>query len=184
MALEELVRGRLDVHSNPRSGGIPRWTEPELTKVELSRFIGETVESMRPMAEAKQIRLEYDASAKMFAQIYPSQMVMALQNVIENGIDATDSGCVSVILRQDGRKAVIEIADTGSGIPEFVLSVLFIPFATYGKPGRLGVGLWAARVALERLGGTIRGCNSASGAQFTLHIPLDGPEGPGTVRIQ
>jgi signal transduction histidine kinase len=181
MALEELVRGYHDVASDSQSGVRHRWCDPGLTQVEFRKFVGEAVDSMRSLAESKEIQLDYEAKAAIFARIFPAQMVVALQNLIENAIEATNTGSVTVTLISTGDHAVVEVRDHGCGIPEYMMGVLFAPFATFGKPGRLGVGLWAARIAVERLGGTIRACNTSSGALFSLVIPLDAAE---AIRVQ
>jgi signal transduction histidine kinase len=66
---------------------------------------------------------------------------------------------------------VIEIKDTGEGIPTSDLERIFIPFFTTKATGH-GVGLALAHRVITQHGGTLRAENSrGGGAVFTLRLP-------------
>ena len=74
-------------------------------------------------------------------------------------------------LRQDGF-AIIEIADTGCGIPPERLDSIFDDFATTKRRG-LGLGLAISKKVVEQLGGTISVTSQVGlGSTFTLRFPL------------
>jgi two-component system sensor kinase FixL len=65
----------------------------------------------------------------------------------------------------------IQVADTGSGIPEEMLSDMFEPFVTT-RPNGLGMGLAIARMIVAAHGGTLVASNNADGgATLTLVLP-------------
>ena len=66
---------------------------------------------------------------------------------------------------------MVEIADTGVGIPPADLQRIFIPFFTT-KPTGHGVGLALAHRVITQHGGTLAAANSSTGgAVFTLRLP-------------
>jgi PAS domain S-box-containing protein len=105
-------------------------------------------------------------------------------NLLRNAIDAmhhSEKRVLTVRTRTDDRHAMIQISDTGCGIPEDVRPNLFRPFfttkpkaseATDGPVGT-GLGLSTSRNILSRYGGEI-GVESepGNGATFTVRIPL------------
>jgi hypothetical protein len=73
-----------------------------------------------------------------------------------------------------GRVAEIVVADSGSGIPEELVSQIFEPFVTTKEPGKgTGLGLAVCARLVEGMGGGIRAANRADvGAEFTVVLPL------------
>ena len=70
------------------------------------------------------------------------------------------------------REAVIEVADTGCGIPSERLATIFEDFATTKRRG-LGLGLAISKKTVEQLGGTIEVTSEIGlGTTFTLRFPL------------
>jgi signal transduction histidine kinase len=77
---------------------------------------------------------------------------------------------IRTIRRND--EAIIEIADSGSGIPPERLSTIFDDFVTTKKQG-LGLGLALSKKLVEQLGGTIAVTSKVGlGSTFTLRFPI------------
>ncbi len=105
----------------------------------------------------------------------------ALMNLIRNAAEAIPEGQLnrSVELRhfinddQTGKRwAVVQIKDSGKGIPAKDLQRIFIPFFTTKATGH-GVGLALAHRVITEHGGTLETANSpAGGALFTVRLPL------------
>jgi len=102
-----------------------------------------------------------------------------LSNLVSNAIKYTDAGSVVLRLRHaatdTGPWAAIDVADTGRGIAENQLSLLFEEFARLGetdKPGA-GLGLAISQRLAELLAGRISvESTPGRGTQFTLWLPI------------
>jgi signal transduction histidine kinase len=105
----------------------------------------------------------------------PGQVDQVLVNLVSNAKDATPpGGRITLRARAEGAVALIEVADTGPGIPDHVMQRLFEPFVTTKPAGKgTGLGLSSVRAVVEHLGGTIEVQSSpAMGTTFTLRLPL------------
>ncbi|MBM2810995.1 MAG: histidine kinase [Chloroflexi bacterium] len=103
-----------------------------------------------------------------------------LSNLVENAAKYTPArGEIRVSARRNGGEILVEVADSGPGIPEAALPRLFDPFfrvtGPQSRPGA-GVGLAVARGLVEAHGGRIWVENRPSGgARFSFILPLQGP---------
>jgi signal transduction histidine kinase len=89
---------------------------------------------------------------------YPGELNQVWTNLIDNAIDAMDgAGMLRLATRAEGEHVVIEVGDTGPGMPPEVAARAFEPFYTtkdVGKGAGLGLDI-AQRIVAERHGGTI-----------------------------
>jgi PAS domain S-box-containing protein len=96
-------------------------------------------------------------------------------NLFLNARDAMPKGgWLTIVTRQDRGAAVVEIADTGSGIPPEQLSRIYDPFFTTKAIGKgTGLGLSITYGIVQEHGGTIS-CEShvGQGTRFSIHLPL------------
>jgi two-component system NtrC family sensor kinase len=97
-------------------------------------------------------------------------------NLVMNALQAMESGG-ALLLRTavvDDLAIEIQIADTGTGIPEDLLETIFEPFFTTGKEGKgTGLGLFVTRAIVERLGGRIAVQSAlGEGTTFAITLPL------------
>ncbi len=139
------------------------------------------VETLRPAADAKQIRLEtlLDPAAGPISGD-PSRLQQVVWNLLSNAIKFTPrDGKVQIILERVNSHIEISVADTGVGIrPEFVQH-LFERFrqadaSTTRKYGGLGLGLSIVKSLVELHGGTVRVKSSGEGlgTTVTVHLPV------------
>jgi len=105
------------------------------------------------------------------------QLTEVLVNLVVNACEATD-GDGSILIREevvDGRDnptVVIEVSDTGPGIPEPLIAKVFDPFFTTKEDGT-GLGLSIARRIVEEHGGRLEVRSiEGSGATFTISLPV------------
>jgi signal transduction histidine kinase len=89
---------------------------------------------------------------------YPGELNQVWTNLIDNAIDAMgEAGTLRLTTRAEGDDVVIEVGDTGPGMPPEVAARAFEPFYTTKEVGKgTGLGLdIARRIVVERHGGTI-----------------------------
>lgn len=98
------------------------------------------------------------------------QMVVALSNIIINAVQAIgeNDGTITIRVIEVDSNALIEIEDTGSGIPKDNISKIFEPLFTTKHEGT-GLGLVSCKNIVERHGGVISVKNNPT--TFTVKIP-------------
>jgi signal transduction histidine kinase len=142
--------------------------------IDVNKAIAELVEAMRTTAENGGINLE---SELVFGQLFIEGDLFALnrvyRNLIINALQATPPrGHVIVRTLRQNDQAVIEVADTGCGIPAERLETIFDDFVTTKRRG-LGLGLAISKKVVEQLGGTIAVTSAVGlGSTFSLRFPL------------
>jgi signal transduction histidine kinase len=106
---------------------------------------------------------------------YPAELNQVWTNLIDNGVAAmAGSGTLTITTAVDGDSALVEIADTGPGIPAENLERIFEPFFTT-KPVGQGTGLgldicW--RIVVTRHHGDLRVRSQPGQTRFTVRLPL------------
>jgi PAS domain S-box-containing protein len=126
-----------------------------------------------------QVRKELAVASPVVQGIeYKLQQVFL--NLFLNARDAMPKGgWLTIATRAEGERAVVEVADTGSGIPEEQLSRIYDPFFSTKDIGKgTGLGLSITYGIVQEHGGTIT-CDSAvgQGTRFTLALPLTSARG-------
>jgi signal transduction histidine kinase len=139
----------------------------------LSEVVGAAVDILTPVAAEHGVTVQTSVDAAIELPLERARMERVFLNLISNAIEAMPSGgkiSISAILNGDG--ILIEVRDTGPGIPETVRAHLFQPFVTSGKNG-LGLGLALSRQTLLDHGGDlwIENNTNGSGARFRLRLP-------------
>ena len=151
----------------------------ELRAVELSSVIEAAVESVRPAAEAKSIRIDllFDYVGALVCD--PVRLQQVMWNLLSNAVKFTPvGGRVTVSLRREDSRFLIGVSDTGEGVSEEVLPYVFDRFRqadgrTTRRHGGLGLGLSIVRHLVELHGGTV-GAQSPGvgrGTTFTVELP-------------
>jgi signal transduction histidine kinase len=127
-----------------------------------------------------EIRRDYDRTLPPLT-IYGSELNQVWTNLLDNAIDAVgQTGTITLRTVRDGECILVDIADTGSGIPAEARSHVFEPFFTTKDVGRgTGLGLdTARRIVEERHGGSLTFDTGAEGTTFHVWIPLSPPAAP------
>jgi signal transduction histidine kinase/DNA-binding response OmpR family regulator len=155
--------------------------------LDLAVVVREAVETARPSAETKGIRLQctLDASASRITGD-PSRLQQILWNLLSNAVKFTPKdGQVEVKLARVDSHLEVSISDTGIGVkPEF-LPYVFDRFrqadaSTTRQHGGLGLGLSIVKQLVEIHGGTItvESAGEGRGATFVMALPLSAVEPP------
>ncbi|MPY68021.1 PAS domain-containing protein [Deinococcus sp. SDU3-2] len=149
----------------------PTQTRP----VDVNQVLDNVATLMGHEAERDGIRLTVCPDPRpLIVQGDPVHLEQVLLNLVRNAADAvraTPGAEVRLSARQQGAGALVEVRDTGPGLPDTVRDRLFTPFVTT-KPGGLGLGLSLSHTLVQGMGGDLRGENVSGGAVFTLTLPL------------
>jgi len=113
---------------------------------------------------------------------YPAELNQVWTNLIDNAVDAMGGrGTLTVRTRAVGDdRLVVEIGDTGPGVPDEIRTRVFEPFFTTKEIGRgTGLGLDIAwRIIVGRHHGEIHLESAPGDTRFQVVLPLRGAEGP------
>ncbi|MBJ7521086.1 MAG: HAMP domain-containing histidine kinase [Solirubrobacteraceae bacterium] len=134
-----------------------RWS---MQQVALAELVRDTVEAMRPEADAADVRVRAVIEAgDPLAEGDPARLQRVLFNLIQNAIRHTPAdGTVTVRATLVGDAVEIEVADDGSGIPAPQRELVFEPFHRADPSrtdGGAGLGLAISRAIVEAHGGRI-----------------------------
>jgi heavy metal sensor kinase len=139
------------------SGSVPLG----LVETDLVRLVERAAEDMRPLAEEKEQRLTLALEGPAVVRADEATVRLALVNLLDNAIKYTPrSGTISVALKMRGDDYLIEVTDTGPGIPDEHRDRIFDRFYRVEKDrasqtGGAGLGLSIAKWAVEANGGRI-----------------------------
>jgi signal transduction histidine kinase len=109
----------------------------------------------------------------------PDQLFRVILNLARNGLQALEGRApndpsrdqLRVTGQREGAVVVIEVSDTGPGVPERARSHLFEAFRSSTRPGGSGLGLAIAAELVRAHGGEIRLVDGTIGATFRIIIP-------------
>jgi signal transduction histidine kinase len=157
--------------------------KPEWTNIQDS--INQAMEMNKPLPEAqnKQQAVLLPPEGIML-RADPMRLVQILFNLINNALKYTPpGGVVALSARRDGDYVVVEVRDTGNGIPEDVLPRIFDLFYQADKSldrskGGLGLGLTLVKKLTDLHGGTVEAHSGGrnQGSVFTLRLPVGSPD--------
>ena len=144
-------------------------------------LIGETVASLRPMAERAGVALVSTAPEDLpLADLDPVRVREVLANLISNAIRHTPAGgSVTVDGRVEASSIRIDVRDTGEGIDPAFLPRVFDRFAKGHSSHGSGLGLAIAKDLVAAHGGTIAvESHRGAGSVFSVTLPVEaGPAG-------
>jgi len=156
-----------------------RETVPERGLVSLNQIAMRATELQRFSLAAERIRVELDLDPALpFLHGDAGQMQQVLLNLLGNARQAMEGqgqgGVIRLRTRRaSGRRVLLEVEDTGPGIPQAIQGRIFDPFFTT-KPAGVGTGLGLSIVqaVVREHGGQVRVRNAPQGgALFQMEIP-------------
>ena len=173
--LEVLARDLLDL-SRVERGTL------DVEPVDLVGLAKEVADGYTDLAEERRVRLHTELQPQLSLRGDRAQLGLLVSNLLDNALRHTPAkGTVRVRLEATEGRAVIQVADTGEGIPAGELSRVFERFYRVDKArarqtGGTGLGLAIVRHVAEAHGGTVRvDSELGRGSSFTVSLPLAGP---------
>ena len=150
----------------------------ERKQIDLSNVVDDTLIFLESRCRNNDVRLTVEVEKGLLLSGREIQLSQALLNLLNNAYDAALSTSartkrVSLIAKKLGRKAVIEVSDSGDGIPEHCRENLFEPFRTSKEVGKgTGLGLSITKGIIEGHGGTLIVSHYANPTTFEIRLPL------------
>ena len=171
--LMEMISQLLDL----REAGDREAGQLELEMTDLAPWMSLCLEPFRPVALQKGIDLSLDVSASMpKVPVDRKKLTSIMENLLSNALKYTEKGAVDVAVRPEGRRYLIEVSDTGIGIPAQEQKRLFsdsFRASNVGDASGTGIGLMITRELVRSLGGRISfRSGEGSGTRFRLSFPL------------
>jgi two-component system, OmpR family, phosphate regulon sensor histidine kinase PhoR len=173
--LDALARDLLDL-SRVERGTL------DVEPVDLVGLVKEVVGSYADLAEERRVKLVSELRPGVAVRGDRAQLGLLLSNLVDNALRYTPGrGSVCVRLDAAESRAVLQVADTGEGIPAAELPRVFERFYRVDKArarqtGGTGLGLAIVRHVAEAHGGTVRADSElARGTTFTVTLPVSGP---------
>ncbi|MDR2504803.1 MAG: hypothetical protein LBD16_01715 [Oscillospiraceae bacterium] len=151
----------------------------EKIKFDLAALVNQTLDTIEPRVLEKNQTLERRVNAMPECCSNPDRIEQILMALLDNAIKFTpEGGSITVSSSEENGHAVIEVSDTGVGIPKEDLAHVFDRFYKADKAhtgGGTGLGLAISRELAERLGGTITAANNiGGGASIKFTVSMQG----------
>ena len=147
---------------------------PELQNVDVKALAQLAVQLQQPVLQGKGVRISIAADpGPLFAKADPVLLRRAVDNLVLNAIDAMpNGGTLNVRTSRSDERAVIEVADSGSGLTPEECERLFTPYYTTKQHGT-GLGLAIVQSIVSDHGGQISvRSEKGSGTTFRMEFPL------------
>jgi signal transduction histidine kinase len=146
--------------------------------VAMPELVGKAVDRWKPTADRV---WEVRVADGQTIVADPDRLESALDALFENALKFTDpGGTISVVAHPDDGRVLIEVADTGEGIPADQLGRIFDRFARADggrarRTGGTGLGLAIVKAIAEAHGGTVAAASSpGQGSAFQIRLPRGG----------
>ncbi|MCC6861779.1 MAG: HAMP domain-containing protein [Bryobacterales bacterium] len=139
--------------------------------------LAEVVEAAREFsaaaAESQGVRICLEVPPDLELPMDRARVERVFANLIGNALEAMpEGGSIRIAARAENGWAVVEVADTGPGIPPEIRDRLFQPFVSAGKKNGLGLGLALSRQTILDHGGDMWvEPPSGTGADFRIRLP-------------
>jgi PAS domain S-box-containing protein len=150
---------------------ITRTAEPTLMETNLGNLVQRAVDEAQIPNEVEVETQIGEGLAS--AQLDRTQIRRVLDNLIRNAVEAmSDGGTLILSLETEDGDIILNVEDTGNGIPEEDKPNIFTPFYTTKSNG-MGLGLAYCKRAVEAHGGAITWVSKIGvGTTFTVKLPL------------
>lgn len=144
--------------------------------VNLATVVQRVHETLALTGEAKDHRMQLELQ-DAWVDGDAVRIEQVVTNLLTNALKYTPrGGSIQVTVRLDDGSAVLQVQDSGVGIPPALLPRIFDLFVQGERPlhrpaGGLGIGLTLVRRLVELHGGTVSADSSSAGSRFTVRLP-------------
>jgi len=154
------------------------WGDLRMEEVSLPEIVRDCVDTMRPLADEKGLQLDVEEAPELPAvRVNGGRMKQVITNLLSNAIKFTESGGVTVSLKEDKGRLRVDVSDTGIGVPAESLPKIFDGFyaGLNAEKRGAGLGLSITKRIVDSHGGRIWATSPCSdtgkGSRFTFVLP-------------
>ncbi len=136
------------------------------------------VQQLEPKAAKKGLELGFEGPKSAIIEANSSQMTQVALNLVDNAINYTATGSITVRVEQKDSAVSVKVTDTGIGIPSDQINRIFERFyridrARNRSTGGTGLGLSIVKHIVEAHGGAVKVESSLNnGSTFTVVLPI------------
>lgn len=145
--------------------------------LDANRVMDECLVLVGHLLNTHHIAVDKDYAATQRVGFNRPELQQVLINLFVNAVQVMpEGGRLTLRTRDWARGVLLEVQDTGPGLPPSALERLFRPFFTTRSDGN-GLGLWISQGLVERYGGRIEAANAPKGGAMFRVVLLAEPEG-------
>ncbi len=151
---------------------------PRLERIELANLVGDIIDSERLSAGDHDLSFAEDVPSGLMLRADPEQLYRVLSNLVRNArqaIVATGKpGEIAICASEGDDSWIIDVRDTGPGLPLSTRENLFQPFAGSNRKGGSGLGMAIAAELIRGHGGELALAETGeAGTRFQITLPKE-----------
>lgn len=168
--MTHLIVQLLDLTRVRLGGGLPL----ERQRTRLDQIVRQVADELKMANPERQVVLDL---AELEIDGDPDRIAQVASNLLGNALKhSPNDSAVTVLVRREGKNAVLDVRNRGNPIPPKMLPLIFEPFVQYGDNAPrdgLGLGLYISREIVRAHGGVLTVCsNDTEGTAFCATLPL------------
>jgi two-component system sensor histidine kinase BaeS len=143
------------------------------SEIDLGKFLSNVAAKLIPLAAEKELDLKIVPGVPVRASTDSDKLEKIVQNILTNSIKNTFSGGITIEYGTEKEMFFIEIRDTGSGIPEDKMEMVFKRFYRGEDSKGIGLGLAIVKELADAMGGRIElASRMGEGTVFRIWLPM------------
>jgi signal transduction histidine kinase len=151
---------------------------PQRREVDIAQLLDEVRDTL-DLEDGAKIGWVPSVERGLIADADPDQLLRVLINLVSNSVQALTARApndpsrdqIRIIARREGSVVILQVSDTGPGLPDRARAHLFEAFQGAARRGGTGLGLVIAAELIRAHGGDIRLLEGTIGASFRIVIP-------------
>ncbi len=172
MEIEKLIR-LVEGIENITKAEASFFSRREHIEINLAEFLNGIVVKMTPLATEKGLVMRLVSDRNINVLTDPDKLETIIQNTLSNAIKNTETGGVWIDFGTENQMFFVEISDSGIGIPEDKLHLVFERFYSGDDLKGIGLGLAIVKELVNVMGGRIDlKSRLGEGSVFRIWLPL------------
>jgi len=143
------------------------------SEINIGKFLSNVAAKLMPLAAEKELDLKIVPGGPVCASTDSDKLEKIVQNILTNSIKNTSYGGIMIEYGTDREMFFVEIRDTGSGIPEDKMDMVFKRFYRGEDSKGIGLGLAIVKELVDAMGGRIDLTSRVGeGTVFRIWLPM------------